>query len=148
MRWVFAGPGIDLGLGFEDLLTVVLAEVTDRIEIDPGVMSRIGLKILKGKGKEACCGGKALFLQMDKAAGDLNEPLVKPRLRLAPDGKPDLLQYFVRLVIELRVEAAEETGIMPFETGQFCITGQQCINLGRFVVHGRGFNPRTGPSII
>ena len=71
---------------------------------------------------------------MNEAARHLDQPLVKLACGLATDREPDFLEHVVRLIIKLRVEAAEEPNVMAIKPGvpQIC---QQRVDLGRLVGH-------------
>ena len=56
-----------------------------------------------------------MLLQVNESARHLDEALVKFRLGLAADRKPDFRQHVVGLVVELRVEAAEKADVMAVE---------------------------------
>src|SRR5271168_2942271 len=105
------------------------AQLPDRIEVDPGVTRRIGLKIREREGEKARRRTKPLLLQMDEAARHLNKALVKFGLRPSPKRQPDFLQHIVRFVVKLRVEAAEKADIMAVESRQFRKTRQQSVDL-------------------
>jgi hypothetical protein len=58
-----------------------------------------------------------LEFQMDEASGKLDKSLVKGIIRgIPPVFKPEMLQYVVRLVIALRIEALEIPEITGIET--------------------------------
>ncbi len=95
------------------------ADLSDSLEIDPGMPRRIVLEVRESQREQACPRSEALLLQMNEAASRLDKSLVKFRLGLAPDWKPDFLQHVVGFVIKLRVETAEKADVVPVKAGRF-----------------------------
>ena len=71
-----------------------------------------------GQGEfEECCGRtQAVFLQMHKCAGKLDEPLVKIAIRTAPVRQPQVFQNVMRFVKLLPVKQNKVAGIMRVHT--------------------------------
>jgi hypothetical protein len=75
------------------------------------VFFEVGARQLEQRGG----GPQAVFLQMHKGAGQLDEALVKIAIGTVFIRKPQILKDIVRLIKELAVEAVEITEVMGSE---------------------------------
>lgn len=73
---------------------------------------RVLLEIGCGELKQSSRGAKAVLLQMNKRAGELNQPFVKSAVRLLPLRQPKFLQHVVRFVEKTTIETLEITKIV------------------------------------
>ncbi len=108
MRRMLARPRIDRLTRIDYRLTMMPAEGTDQIEIDSGMARRIRLEICQCQGEEPSRRAESPLLQVNKAARDLNQPLIKSRLRLSANRQPNFLQHIVGLIVKLLLEAANK----------------------------------------
>ena len=68
-----------------------------------------------GEFEESGAGAEAIFLEVDKGAGELNEAFVKQVVMLAALAEPEFLKDVVRFVEELAIEALEIAEVMRVE---------------------------------
>ena len=82
------------------------------LRVARGILTQIG----GGELEQGGGGTQAVFLQMHKRAGQLDEALEKISVRAVPVDEPQIFQHFVRLVEKLAVEAVEITKIARVES--------------------------------
>src|ERR1017187_7051250 len=76
---------------------------------------RIFFEVRQRELEQRSGGARTIFLQMDKCAGQLNQPLVKRSVGSVFVLEPQIFEHVVRLVKKLAVETIEITEVMRVE---------------------------------
>jgi hypothetical protein len=98
--------------------------VNTQMIVQRGVFFEIGV----GKFEEGGGGAEAVFLQVNKGAGELDQAFVEGVIRAAALGEPEFFQDIVRFKIKAAVEAFEITEVVgvefpPLELLDYCCDG-------------------------
>ena len=115
----------------------VADERADVIDAKLFVEIRIFLEIGVGEFEKRGGGAKAIFLQMNKCAGELDQSFVEGIIRAVALGEPQFFQHVVRFKIELAIEAFEIAEIMRVKIASLELLDQLCDGAA-FFAHDSG----------
>lgn len=106
-----SGKRVDLKLIFSQPRQPLGDELPDAGKIQALMRRRIFFQICLCELEQGGSGTQAVFLEMHKRAGKLDQSLVKIPVCTVAVRQPQILQHIVRLVKFLHVEQREVTGV-------------------------------------
>ena len=114
-RFVAGDQGVMLEIAGLEPLQPIADQGADAVDAEMVVQRGIFLQIGVGQFEERGGGAKAVFLQVNERAGELNQSFVEGIIGTAALGQPEFFENIVGLKVEPAVEAFEIAEIVGVE---------------------------------
>jgi hypothetical protein len=126
LGFVAGNQGVALEVAGFEALQPIADEGADMVDTKLFVEVGIFLEICVSEFKQRSRGAKAIFLQMNERAGELNQSFVEGIIWAGAVGEPQFFQDVVCLEIEPAIEAFEISEIMGIKIASFELLDQFC----------------------